>query len=130
MSAGADMRTPRARVRGLGSARSGTEHFWHHRLSAVALALLLPFFIVPFVSALGRPWDEVVAVYKSPFNAIVAAVFLLVVFQHLKMGLQVVIEDYVHAPAWRTGSLIAVKLIGTLLGFAAAFSVAMIAFSV
>jgi len=107
MSAGADMRTSRAKVRGLGSAKAGTEHFIAQRISAVGLVLLTPFFMIPFVSALGKPWEEVISIYKSPMNA-----------------------DYVHSPAWRTGSLLAVKLIGTFLGFAAAFSVAMIAFSV
>ena len=126
----ADMRTSRAKVRGLGSAGSGTEHFMAQRISAIGLALLTPFFMVPFVTALGKPWIEVVTIYKSPINAIIAALFLLAVFHHLKLGLQTVIEDYVHAPAWRTGSLLAVRLGGTLLGFAAAFSVAMIAFSV
>jgi len=125
-----DMRTSRAKVRGLGSAKSGTGHFISQRVSAIGLAVLAPFFMVPFVIALGQPWGEVVSIYKSPMNAIVAALFLLAVFHHLKLGLQTVIEDYVHAPAWRTGSLLAVNLIGTGLGFAAAFSVAMIAFSV
>ena len=125
-----DMRTSRAKVRGLGSAKSGTGHFISQRISAIGLALLTPFFIVPFVVSLGQPWEEVISTYKSPLNAIVAALFLLAVFHHLKLGLQTVIEDYVHAPAWRTGSLLAVNLIGTALGFAAAFSVAMIAFSV
>lgn len=125
-----DMRTSRAKVRGLGSAKSGTGHFISQRISAIGLVFLTPFFMVPFVIALGQPWGEVVSIYKSPMNAIVAALFLLAVFHHLKLGLQTVIEDYVHAPAWRTGSLLAVNLIGTGLGFAAAFSVAMIAFSV
>jgi succinate dehydrogenase / fumarate reductase membrane anchor subunit len=124
------MRTSRAKVRGLGSAKSGTGHFISQRISAIGLVFLTPFFMVPFVIALGQPWGEVVSIYKSPMNAIVAALFLLAVFHHLKLGLQTVIEDYVHAPAWRTGSLLAVNLIGTGLGFAAAFSVAMIAFSV
>lgn len=126
----ADMRTSRAKVRGLGSAKSGTEHFISQRISAVGLVLLTPFFIIPFVVALGQPWGDVISIYKSPMNAIIAALFLLAVFHHLKLGLQTVIEDYVHAPAWRTGSLLAVNLIATGLGFAAAFSVAMIAFSV
>jgi len=125
-----DMRTSRAKVRGHGSAKSGTEHFISQRVSAIGLIFLTPFFIVPFVIALGKPWGEVISIYKSPMNAIVAALFLLAVFHHLKLGLQTVIEDYVHAPAWRTCSLLAVNLIGTGLGFAAAFSVAMIAFSV
>ena len=125
-----DMRTSRAKVRGLGSAKSGTHHFMAQRISAIGLVLLTPFFIIPFAMALGKPWEEVVSIYKSPMNAIVAALFLLAVFHHLKLGLQTVIEDYVHGPAWRTGSLLAVNLIGTGLGFAAAFSVAMIAFSV
>ncbi len=130
MSASTDMRTSRAKVRGLGSAKAGTEHFIAQRVSAIGLVLLTPFFIIPFASALGKPWEEVISIYKSPMNAIVAAIFLLAVFHHLKLGLQTVIEDYVHSAAIRTGSLLAVKLVGTFLGFAAAFSVAMIAFSV
>lgn len=126
----ADYRTSRARVRGHGSAGSGTDHFWQSRMTSIGLAILTPFFIVTFAIALGKPWEEVVTIYKSPFNAIVAALFLLVAFHHLSLGLQTVIEDYVHHTAWRTGSIIAVKMISALLGFAAAFSVAMIAFSV
>lgn len=124
------MLTPRARVRGLGSARSGTEHWWTQRLSAISMAVLAPFFFVPFAIALGKPWEEVVTLYKHPFNAIVAAAFLLATFHHIRLGLQVVVEGYIHAPALRTGLVIAIKLGTLLLGFAAAFSVAMIAFSV
>ena len=124
------MITPRSRVRGLGSARSGTDHWWNQRLSAISLAVLAPFFFIPFAIALGKPWLEVVSMYKHPFNAIVAALFMLAVFHHMRLGLQVVIEDYVHAPALRTGMLIAVKLGTIVLGFAAAFSIAMIAFAV
>ncbi len=125
-----DMRTSRAKVRGLGSAKSGTGHFISQRVSAIGLVFLTPFFIVPFVVSLGKPWGDVISMYKSPMNAIIAALFLLAVFHHLKLGLQVVIEDYVHAPALRTFSLLTVNLLATGLGFAAAFSVAMIAFSV
>ena len=124
------MITSRKQVRGLGSTRSGTEHWWTQRLSAISLAVLAPLFFIPFAIALGKPWEEVVTIYKHPFNAIIAAAFLLAVFHHMRLGLQVVIEDYIHAPALRTGLLIAVKLVSILLGFAAAFSVAMIAFSV
>lgn len=124
------MKTSRAQVRGLGSAKSGTEHWWTQRLSAISMAVLAPFFFVPFAIALGKPWEEVVSIYKYPFNAIVAAAFLLASFHHIRLGLQVVIEDYVHAPALRTGMIVGVKLGTLLLGFAAAFSVAMIAFSV
>ena len=74
MSAGTDMRTSRAKVRGLGSAKAGTEHFIAQRVSAVGLVLLTPFFIVPFVSALGKPWEVVISIYKSPMIAIIAAV--------------------------------------------------------
>ncbi len=124
------MKTSRAQVRGLGSAKSGTDHWWTQRISAISLALLAPFFFVTFAIAIGRPWDEAVVLYKYPFNAIVAALFILAVFHHINLGLQVVIEDYIHAPALRTGMLIGLKLLCGLLGFAAAFSIAMIAFSV
>ena len=125
-----DMRTPRARVKGWGSAKAGTGHFISQRMSAIALAVLAPFFLVTFAGALGLPWAEAAGVYRSPFNAIVAALFLAAAFYHLSLGLQVVIEDYVHSPGLRTGSLIAVKLGAAILGFASVFAVAMLAFSV
>jgi succinate dehydrogenase / fumarate reductase membrane anchor subunit len=88
--------TDRKRAAGLGSAKSGTEHYWHMQVSSVGLAILVPLFIFTFGCILGAPYDEVVAYYSRPFPAIVAALTLVVGLTHFKNGAQVMIEDYAH----------------------------------
>lgn len=88
--------TDRKRATGLGSAKSGTEHFWHMQISAVALAILVPLFIFTFGRILGAPHADVVAYYGRPFPAIVAGLTLVVGMTHFKNGAQVMIEDYAH----------------------------------
>lgn len=86
--------TDRKRATGLGSAKSGTEHFWHMQISAAALAILVPLFIFTFGRILGAPYEDVVAYYGRPFPAIVAGLTLVVGMTHFKNGAQVMIEDY------------------------------------
>lgn len=88
--------TDRKRVVGLGSAKTGTAHFWAMKVSSVALLLLVPLFVFTFGPMLGQPHEEVVAYFARPFPAIVAALTLVVGFMHFKDGVQVLIEDYVH----------------------------------
>lgn len=88
--------TDRKRATGLGSAKSGTEHFWHMQISAVALAILIPLFIFTFGRILGAPYEDVVAYYGRPFPAIVAGLTLVGGMTHFKNGAQVMIEDYAH----------------------------------
>ncbi len=86
--------TDRKRASGLGSAKSGTEHFWSMTKSSVALLVLVPLFVFTFGRALGLPWEEAVLYYSRPFPAIVAALTILVGFVHFRQGVQVLIEDY------------------------------------
>ncbi|WOI56910.1 succinate dehydrogenase, hydrophobic membrane anchor protein [Palleronia sp. LCG004] len=86
--------TDRKRAEGLGSAKSGTDHFWAMTKSSVGLLILVPLFIFTFGPVLGSSYDEVVAWYSRPFPAIVAALTLAVGWIHFKMGAQVMIEDY------------------------------------
>ena len=88
--------TDRKRAVGLGSAKTGTAHFWAMKVSSVALLLLVPLFVFTFGPMLGEPHEEVVADFARPFPAIVAALTLVVGFMHFKDGVQVLIEDYVH----------------------------------
>lgn len=94
-----DFRTPVGRARGMGSAKSGTGHFWWQRVTAVVLALLVPWLIGTLVSLIGADLETVRETLARPWNAILMAVFALSMFWHTQMGLQVVIEDYVHARA-------------------------------
>jgi succinate dehydrogenase / fumarate reductase membrane anchor subunit len=122
-------RTDRQRVRGLGVTGDGTHHWWSQRLTAIAMVLLTPFFVFPFVRALGQDWETVRAIYGTPINAIVAILFLLVGFNHLHQGIQVVIEDYVHDKPLRTAALLANIFICLALALIGVFAVAKIAFT-
>jgi len=89
-------RTGYAKVLGLGSAREGTHHWWQQRLTSIALLILTLPFAIPFARALGSSHDEVLRLYGNSGHALVAILFIGVGFLHLRQGLQVVIEDYVH----------------------------------
>jgi succinate dehydrogenase / fumarate reductase membrane anchor subunit len=88
--------TDRKRAVGMGSAGTGTAHFWAMKVSSVALVVLIPLFVFTFGPMLGAPHADVVAYFARPFPAIVAALTIVVSFMHFKDGVQVLIEDYVH----------------------------------
>ena len=88
--------TDRKRAVGLGSAKSGVQHFWAMKVSSVALLILVPLFVFTFGPMLGESHAEVVAHFARPFPAIVTALTLVVGFMHFKDGAQVMLEDYVH----------------------------------
>ena len=89
-----DFLTDRKRAMGLGASKTGTEHFWRMHLTSLALAVLIPVFIVTFGRILGAPHDQVVAYFGHPFPAIVTGLTLLVGMVHFKDGARVMIEDY------------------------------------
>lgn len=91
------IRTDRARVRGLGAAHHGVEHWWAQRVTAVANLFLGFVFIIVMGSAAGRPWPEAVLIISHPVVAVLLALLVVSVTYHMRLGLQVVIEDYVHA---------------------------------
>jgi len=90
------IRTPLGRVRGLGSAKSGTHHFWHQRLTALANVPLTIGFIVILISLMGRGHAAVVQILANPLVGIVMFLFVASAAYHMKLGMQVIIEDYVH----------------------------------
>jgi succinate dehydrogenase / fumarate reductase membrane anchor subunit len=93
--------TDRKRATGMGSAKSGTHHHWQMMVTSVALLVLIPFFVFTFGAILGAPYEEVVAYYQRPFPAVVAILTMLVGFFHFRLGVQTLIEDYVHGLAGR-----------------------------
>ncbi len=122
-------KTDYARVNGLGSAKEGTHHFWSQRVTAIALLVLTPLFVIPFATNLGDGYEAVRASYAHPFTAIIAALFILTGFYHLRLGLQVVIEDYVHSKGLRTALIVGSSLLCALAGFTGLFAIAKIAFT-
>lgn len=93
------LRNPLARAKGLGSAKDGTSHWWHQRLTAIALLLLSPWFVILMVGLIGDDQVTVRAVLAQPLTAALMTAFVLSLFWHARLGLQVVIEDYVHGGA-------------------------------
>lgn len=124
------MRTPIARVRGLGSAKSGTEHFWRERLTAVANVPLTIAFIVIVFSLLGRNHAGVLQVLGSPLVACIMLLFIASSVYHMKLGMQVIIEDYVHQEGLKTSLLIGNIFFSVAVGLVAAFAVLRISFGV
>ena len=88
--------TDRKRAVGMGSAKTGTEHHWQMMVTSVALLILVPLFIFTFGAILGSSYEDVIAYYQRPFPAVVAALTMLVGFFHFRLGVQTLIEDYVH----------------------------------
>jgi succinate dehydrogenase / fumarate reductase, membrane anchor subunit len=99
------MKTPLKKVRGLGAAKSGTEHFWHQRVTGAANVPLVLAFIWFVISHLGAARADVIASLQNPLWVIVLVLALASIFWHMRLGLQVVIEDYVHAPAAKFAAL-------------------------
>ena len=124
------IRTPLARVRGLGSARSGTGHFWHQRLTALANVPLTIGFIIILVSLLGRGHATVATTLGSPLVAIVMLLFIGSVTYHMKIGMQVIIEDYVHDEKWKFLAIIGNTFFAIAIAAACVYSLLKISFGV
>lgn len=90
------LRNPLATAKGLGSAKDGTQHWWHQRVTAMALALLTPWFVVFAVGLIGAGQQEVRGAIAHPLSATLLSAFLLSLLWHARLGLQVVVEDYIH----------------------------------
>ena len=90
------MSTPLARVRGLGAAKSGTEHFWRQRLTAVANLPLTIAFVFILISLIGRNHAAVVQILGTPLVAVIMLLLIISITTHMRIGMQVIIEDYVH----------------------------------
>jgi succinate dehydrogenase / fumarate reductase membrane anchor subunit len=129
-SAGATiMRSQLGRVRGLGAARSGTSVWWAERVTSVALIPLTIWFVFVALHLAGHSRLEVAHWAANPINATLLIVTLLVTFHHTAMGLQVVIEDYIHVEAAKIASLLAIKGVCALLAVATTVSVLKLAFT-
>ena len=124
------LRSPFARMRGLGSAKEGSAHWWAQRVTALALAPLTLWFVFGLVARLGAPPGDVTLWVADPTVTVLLIALLVATFHHAQLGLQVVIEDYVHREATKLALLLAVKAACWLLCAAGVLAVVRIAFIV
>ena len=120
--------TPLGKVRGLGSAKSGVTHFWRQRLTAIANVPLIILFVVVLVTNLGKPHAEVAASISS---LPVAILFLLLISSgvyHMYLGMQVIIEDYVHGEGAKITAIVCNIFFAALMGTAGIFAILKLSF--
>lgn len=123
-----NLRSPIARARGLGSAKGGVEHWWAERVSAVALVPLTIWFAASIIAVAGSDHAAFIAWLGSPVSSVCMVLLLLTLFYHMALGLQVVIEDYVHSRA-KTPLLVAMRAGCFALAAAGTIATLRIAFS-
>ena len=122
------LRTSLGRVRGLGTAKEGTGHWWTQRLTSLALIPLSIWFVASVAAHAGADYEAMRAWVGSPLTASLLLLLIVTTFYHSYLGLQVVIEDYVHHEGLKFASLIVVQGASFLLGTIAVVSVFMILF--
>lgn len=121
------MRTPLRQIRGYGSAKSGTHHFWMQRLTSIILLPLMVFFLALIVVLAGEGYAATLEILAKPYISLPLAVFIIVGVYHMQIGMQVVIEDYVHGAA-KVACIILNNLFSWAVGLAAVFAALKISF--
>lgn len=124
-----DLRTPLKSARGLGSAHEGTGHWIAQRATAVALVFLVVWFMASMVANVGLGHEEMLAYLGQPLVSVLMIAFILAAFHHMRLGLQVVVEDYISSRGWRVVWLLAINFLAYGLGLAAVLSVLKIYFT-
>ena len=117
------LRSPLGRVKGLGSAKQGTLHWWQQRLTAVVLAPLCIWLMISIVSITSLGYDAVTLWIKKPINAVLLLVFILALFHHTQLGVQVVIEDYVSSEGQKLTCIVLVKFLALFADLASILAV-------
>lgn len=123
------LRSPLGRVRGMGSARSGTHHWWMQRVTSIALLPLTLWFVASMIGLAGASYLETLLWIAQPLNAVLLLVLVGLTFHHMASGLQVVVEDYVRDEFRRVFYILLIKAAALLMALAGAFSVLRIAFA-
>nr|PZN88235.1 MAG: succinate dehydrogenase, hydrophobic membrane anchor protein [Pseudomonadota bacterium] len=124
------LRTPLKNVRRLGSAGEGTEHFWRQRVTSVAALLLLPFMLWIALSVVGADYETVKSTLRNPIVAILLISFIVTSAVHMRLGMQVIIEDYVHTEGAKIALLMLNTFFAVLVALASVFAVLRLSFGV
>ncbi len=122
------MRSPLGRVRGLGSAREGVGHWWAQRMTSLALVPLALWFVAALVTLTGADHATARAWIGSPVPAALLVLLIVAAFYHGALGIQVIIEDYIHHEGVKVAALIAVNAVSLLLGLTGVLAVLTILF--
>ena len=123
-----DLRTPLSRARGLGSAKEGVHHFWAQRVTAVALIPLVAWFAISLIMMSGADYAVVRAWIGSPAVMVLLVLTIVIGLHHGQLGMQVVIEDYVHHDGVKLALIVLVRFIAVLFGLAAIVAILRIGF--
>ena len=124
------MRTPMSRVRGLGTAHTGTQDFWHQRVTSVAGIALCIALVIIVIGLLGRSHAAVVQILGSPIVAIIMLLFIINTVYHMWIGMQEIIIDYVHEDKLKLATLLANTFFCFGIGLASAFAILKLSFGV
>ena len=120
---GPSMKTPLGRVRGLGSAKSGTKHFWHQRLTAMGNLVTMPILLGILAALAVMDWPAAIVFFGNPLVGLLVILALVSTCYHMWLGMQVVVEDYVHTEALKLPLLVANTFYAVLLALAGIYAV-------
>ena len=117
------MRTPLARVKGLGAAGHGVEHWWIHRVTAVSNVPLIISFVIIVAALAGNSYEGAVAIVSHPLTAILLLLAVISVTNHMRLGMQIVIEDYVHDKGYKIAAVIANNFYAVIIAVACIYAI-------
>ena len=117
------MRTPLARVKGLGASGHGVEHWWLHRMTAVSNVPLIISFVIVVAALAGSSYEGAVAIVSHPLVAIILLLAVISVTNHMRLGMQIVIEDYVHDKGYKIAAVIANNFYAVIIAVACLYAI-------
>jgi succinate dehydrogenase / fumarate reductase membrane anchor subunit len=117
------MRTPLARVKGLGAAGHGVEHWWIHRVTAVSNVPLIISFVIIVAALAGSSYEQAIAIISHPLVAIILILAVISVTNHMRLGMQIIIEDYVHEKGYKIVAVIANNFYAVIIAVACLYAI-------